>query len=129
MDHEPTTDVMMDDDEFAPEAAPLTARMWMRENLFSTRFNGFLTVVTVLIIAWVVRNIIAWVWSTTRGWEAVATNLRLLMVQSYPAGPEPAVADQFSRIWVSVGIVVVLATMSLAAWRIGSRVVRPVLVI
>ncbi len=122
MDHEPTTDVMMDDDEFAPEAAPLTARMWMRENLFSTRFNGFLTVVTVLIIAWVVSNIIAWVWSTTRGWEAVATNLRLLMVQSYPAGPEPAVADQFARIWVSVGIVVVLATMSLAAWRIGSRV-------
>lgn len=122
MDHEPTTDVMIDDNEFAPEAAPLTARMWMRENLFSTRFNGFLTVITVLIIAWLIRNIIAWVWSTTRGWEAVATNLRLLMVQSYPAGPEPAVADQFARIWVSVGIVIVLATMSLAAWRIGSRV-------
>jgi len=119
MDHEATT---MEDHEFALEAAPLSVRMWMRDNLFSSRFNGFLTIITVLIIAWVVRNIVAWVWATNRGWEAVATNLRLLMVQSYPAGPEPAIANQFVRIWVSIGLVIVLATLSLAAWRVGSRV-------
>ena len=39
MDHEPTVD-LMDDREFAPEAAPLTARLWMKENLFSTTDAG-----------------------------------------------------------------------------------------
>jgi general L-amino acid transport system permease protein len=122
MDHEATTPDLMDDLEFAPEAAPLSARMWVRENLFASRMSGFLTVITLMLIFWVVRNIVAWIWATNRGWEAVATNMRLLMVQSYPAGPEPEIINQFARIWVSVGIVIVLATMSLAVWRVGSRV-------
>jgi general L-amino acid transport system permease protein len=114
--------VVLPDDEFAPESPPLTAAMWMRENLFSTKANVVLTLTALGIIAFSVRNVVAWIFAPNRGWEAVATNLRLLMVQSYPAGPEPAVPDQFIRIWVSVGIVVVLATLSLAAWRVGSRV-------
>ena len=115
--------VVLPDDEFAPESPPLTPAMWMRENLFSNKANVVLTFAALAIIAFTVRNLVAWIFAPNRGWEAVATNLRLLMVQSYPAGPEPAIPDQFARIWLSVGIVVVLATLSLAAWRVGSRVV------
>ena len=74
------------------------------------------------IIAFVARNLLAWIWAPNRGWEAVATNMRLYMVQSYPAGPEPEIANQFARVWFSVGIVIVLTALSLAAYRVGSRV-------
>ena len=100
--------------ELAPESPPQSFGMWLRENLFSTRTNIFLTLLSIGMVSWTVRNIVAWVFATNRGWEAVATNMRLYMVQAYPV-------EQFSRVWVSVGIVIVLATMSLAVWRIGDR--------
>ena len=108
----PITDVMLDD--AAPESPVLGARLWARENLFSSRTNGFLTVLALGIIAFVIRNLVSWIFATNRGWEAVATNLRLYMVQAYPA-------DQFTRVWVSVGIVLGLTAMSLAIWKVGSR--------
>lgn len=104
----------LDAPELAPESPPQSFGMWLRENLFSSRTNIFLTLLSIGMVSWTVRNIVAWVFATNRGWEAVATNMRLYMVQAYPV-------EQFSRVWVSVGIVIVLATMSLAVWRIGDR--------
>ncbi len=121
MDNRPTTETM-DDLELAPESPPLSWSMWMRENLFSSKANVLLTLLAVAVIAFVARNLIAWIWAPNRGWEAVATNMRLYMVQVYPAGPEPEIANQFARVWFSVGIVIVLTALSLAAWRVGSRV-------
>lgn len=113
MVHDPGIDVPMSD--LAPESPPQSFTRWMRENLFSTWFNSFLTVLALGIVAWVIRNMMAWIFATNRGWEAVATNMRLYMVQAYPA-------SQFSRVWISVGVVIVLATTSLAVWKVGSRV-------
>jgi His/Glu/Gln/Arg/opine family amino acid ABC transporter permease subunit len=109
----PITDVMLDD--AAPESPVLSVRLWARENLFSSRANGFLTLLALGIILFVVRNLVSWIFATNRGWEAVATNLRLYMVQAYPA-------DQFTRVWVSVGLVLGLVGLSLAIWKVGSRV-------
>jgi general L-amino acid transport system permease protein len=122
MDTDMTATDSMADDDLAPESPPLTARMWMRENLFSSKFNSMLTVLALAIIVVVIRNLLAWLFAPNRGWEAVATNLRLFMVQAYPAGPEPDVPNQFARVWVSVGLVLVLASLSLAAWRVGSKI-------
>jgi len=108
-----TPDVMMDD--LAPESPPQSLAMWARENLFSSRVNSVLTILAMGIIAFVVRNFVAWIFAPNRGWEAIATNLRLYMVQAYPV-------DQFARVWVSVGLVLVLAAMSLALWKVGSHV-------
>jgi general L-amino acid transport system permease protein len=113
MTDQPTTTITLDD--LAPESPQLSLRLWARENLFSSRGNGFLTLLALGIVAFVVRNFVSWIFATNRGWEAVATNLRLYMVQAYPA-------DQFSRVWVSVGIVLGLTAMSLAIWKVGSRV-------
>jgi His/Glu/Gln/Arg/opine family amino acid ABC transporter permease subunit len=113
MDRDATTDVMVS--EGAPESPPQSVLMWARENLFSSRLNGFLTVVASLLVAFVVRNFAAWIFATNRGWEAVFTNMRLYMVQAYPV-------DQFLRVWISVGIIVVLVTGTLAIWNVGSRV-------
>ena len=122
MDAEMTPTDIMADDELAPESPPLSARMWMRENLFSTKGNVALTLVAVAIIGFVIRNLVAWIFAPNRGWEAVATNLRFYMVQAYPAGPEPEIPNQFVRVWVSAGFIIVLTALSLAAWRVGTKV-------
>ncbi len=122
MDAEITPIDPMLDDELAPESPPLSATMWMRENLFSTKANTVLTFVAVSIIAFIIRNVVAWIFAPNRGWEAVATNLRFYMVQAYPAGPEPEIPNQFVRVWVSAGSIVVLAALSLAAWKVGTKV-------
>ena len=103
------------DHEVVPESPPQGFSRWARENLFSSKLNTFLTLLSIGIVAWVVRNLVAWLFATNRGWEAVTTNMRLYMVQAYPV-------SQFTRVWVSVGIVIVLAAMSLAVWRVGSRI-------
>ena len=36
--------------EFAPETPPKGPLVWMRDNLFSTPFNGVLSVVSIVVI-------------------------------------------------------------------------------
>jgi len=125
MDAEMTPTDVMGGDELAPESPHMPASLWVRENLFSTKFNAALTLIALAIIGFVVRNMVAWIFAPNRGWEAVATNLRFYMVQAYPASSpnqDPDFAVQFARVWVSVGSVIVLAALSLAAWRVGSKV-------
>lgn len=97
----------------APEPPPSGPWVWMRENLFSTPFNSVLSIVTLVGILAVTHGIIGWALGD-RIWRAVAANARLLMVQAYPT-------EHFWRVWVSVGVIVVLAALSLAYWRVGSK--------
>ncbi len=100
--------------EYAPEPPPQGPVVWMKENLFSTPFSVILTIIGGLIAVVSLRGIFGFVANPERIWQAVTTNLRLLMVQAYP--------DQHMwRVWVSIGVVVVLTALSLAAWRVGGR--------
>lgn len=114
MEQDMTTPDAMDQG-LAPESPPQSFRMWARENLFSSTTNGVLTIVALFVVVFAIKGLLGWMFDESRGWEAVFTNMRLYMVQAYPV-------DQFTRVWVSVGIVVVLAATSLAAWGVGSRV-------
>ena len=89
-----------------PEEPSLSAREWARQNLFSTPFNSLLTVVFGLLILLVVRGLLNFTFSEERGWDAVRTNLRLLFTHAYPE-------EQYIRIWVCVGVIVVLSGASL----------------
>lgn len=100
--------------EIAPEPPPKGAVVWMKDNLFSTPFSVVLTIVGVLLAAASIRGFFGFLVNPERIWQAVTTNLRLLMVQAYP--------DQHMwRVWTAVGAVVVLTTLSLAVWRVGGR--------
>ncbi len=101
--------------DLAPESPPQGPWVWMRENLFSSRFNSILTVVTVLVIAAFIRGILGFIFDPGREWAAVGTNMRLYMTQAYPE-------DQFVRVWISLGIVMTLAGLSVAAWGVGGRI-------
>ena len=89
-----------------PDEPSLPPGQWVRQNLFSSPFNSVLTVVFGLLALAVYRGLLNFTFSEERQWDAVRTNLRLIFTHAYPD-------EQYSRIWVCVGTVVVLAGVSL----------------
>lgn len=115
--------------ELAPEVPPHGPVVWMRENLFSSIGSTILSVVSLVVVLFAVRGLLGFIFDPSRRWDAVTTNLRLLMVQAYPAGgitdPETGEAiNQMGRIWTSVGIVVVLIALTIDIFRIGGTMSR-----
>lgn len=98
-----------------PTVARLGPQAWVKENLFSTVFNGVLSVLFALVAVVALRGLLSFMFSEERRWEAVGTNLRLLFAGTYPQA-------QFSRIWFSLGILVVLTTLTLVAWSPKTRI-------
>ena len=96
-----------------PETPKLPPREWVKANLFSSRFNSALTVVTTIILLVMSRGFLGFLFNPERQWHATATNLRLLMTHGYPE-------EQYLRIWVSFAVVLTLTGMSMAVWRAGS---------
>ncbi|MDH3605558.1 MAG: hypothetical protein OER12_01025, partial [Acidimicrobiia bacterium] len=118
--------------ELAPERPPQGPMVWMQNNLFSTRASTVLTLFG-LLIAWAfIKGAAGFVFDwVPRRWDMVTLNMRLLMVQAYPAGDNEQIADaagvpidQFHRIWISLAIVVALSIFSIVFWRVGSNLSR-----
>ena len=64
----------------APPLAETGAIKWMRENLFSSVLNAFLTIASLLIIYWILSGVIPWVVSPT--WNATSlTDCRAIFAQ------------------------------------------------
>jgi hypothetical protein len=69
-----------------PERPPerkLSPSEWAKENLFSSRLNGALTVVFGLLLGWAVFRLLQFVFVDAR-WEIIERNLRLLLVFRFP---------------------------------------------
>jgi len=96
-----------------PETPKLPPREWVKANLFSSRFNSALTVVTTIILLVMSRGFLGFLFNPERQWHATATNLRLLMTHGYPE-------EQYLRIWVSFAVILTLTGMSMAVWRTGA---------
>ena len=96
-----------------PETPKLPPREWVKANLFSSRFNSALTVLTTIILLVLSRGLLGFLFNPERQWHATATNLRLLMTHGYPE-------EQYLRIWVSFAVILTLTGMSMAVWRAGS---------
>jgi general L-amino acid transport system permease protein len=98
--------------EIAPEPPPKGVRIWMKDNLFSTPASGVMTIVALIVVVLAYRAILAFIFDPTGRWDAVTFNMRLLMVQAYPA-------DELWRVWGTVGFIFILAAASFAIWKIG----------
>ena len=101
----------------APRSGPWR---WMRENLFDGEWwgpiagNTALTLAVALIGLNLSRFITSYLFDPGRKWSALTYNMKLLMVQAFPQ-------DDMIRIWLSIGILAVLAVWSLASWEVGGR--------
>ncbi|WP_419854126.1 amino acid ABC transporter permease [Candidatus Poriferisodalis sp.] len=92
-----------------PDRPSLPPGRWIRENLFPNARNSILTVFAILVALFAYRGLLNFMFSEERSWIAVRTNLRLLFTQAYPE-------HQYVRVWVTVGIVMVLAGLSAGIW-------------
>ncbi len=118
-------------EERAPELPPKGPWVWSKDNLFSSPASTVLTAVAGILALGSFWGLLRFVFGEGRRWDAVTSNMRLLMVQAYPAGANPANVDangnmvsQIHRMWISVGIIAVLLALSLAIYRIGGRTSR-----
>ena len=98
--------------EIAPDPPPKGAGIWMRENLFSTPASAAMTIIALIVVVLAYRGILSFVFNPGARWDAVTFNMKLLMVQAYPA-------DDLWRVWFSVGFIAVMAAGSFAVWKIG----------
>ena len=116
--------------ERAPEPPPKGPVVWMKDNLFSTVGSGVLTVFGLLVAYVFTRGFAGFVFNfDERRWDAITDNAKLLMVQLYPNGTSDRIIDaagepinQMHRVWISLGVVLVLAVLSFVFWRVGGRV-------
>ncbi len=117
--------------ELPPEEPSLPPGRWIKENLFSSRSNGILTVLLlpyVLPLAWILPSanpfgfiaglypdrgilgsVLNFIFSENRDWDGVRVNLRLMFTQAYPE-------SQYVRVWVALGLLVALAGLSAGLW-------------
>ena len=58
--------------------------VWIRRNLFRTWWDGVLTLVFGALSAWVIWNLVEFIFITGR-WEIIEVNLKLLLVGQFPA--------------------------------------------
>jgi len=58
--------------------------VWIRRNLFRTWWDGVLTLVFGALYAWVIWNLVEFIFITGR-WEIIEVNLKLLLVGQFPA--------------------------------------------
>jgi general L-amino acid transport system permease protein len=82
---------------------------WLRKNLFSSWFNGLLTVISLAVIFFALRGVLSWaVYSAN--WSPVVESLRLFAVGTYPV-------EQLGRIWFILYMASFLLGVSAGRWR------------
>ncbi|OKH25185.1 amino acid ABC transporter permease [Hydrococcus rivularis NIES-593] len=89
------------------QSTPLT---WVKQNLFSTWYNGLLTIFSLLFLYWLGSGLIGWAFTQAQ-WGVIGANLRLFFVGLYPA-------ELLWRAWTSLGIIMTLGGLS---WGILTR--------
>ena len=68
-----------------PETPKRSTGEWVKKNLFSNVPNTVLTIVFGFLALYSIKGLLGFILSGERRWAAVATNMRLLMAQGYPA--------------------------------------------
>ncbi len=106
--------ILPDVEELAPEPPPKGPWVWAKDNLFYSPASVVLTVIGAIVAIGFARGMFSFILSEERQWEAITTNMRLLMVQAYPQ------ADTW-RMWVAIGTIFVLLGLSFAFWRIEGK--------
>lgn len=102
-------------DAIRPDEPSLPIGQWMKKNLFSSVFNSILTVIFSLLALFTYQGVLNFVFSENTRWDAVRVNLRLLFTQAYPT-------ENYTRIWVALGFVLVLTGLSIGTARVGQGI-------
>jgi general L-amino acid transport system permease protein len=87
---------------------PPGALAWLKENLFSSWLNGILTVVSILVLAWLLRGVLQWV-LVEADWRPVIQSPVLFLVGQYPR-------EMLWRIGLCMSMISFLVGVSWGVW-------------
>jgi len=91
-----------------PPSAQVDWQRWIRKNFFDSWWTTALTLLSLLVVVWVVR--LFWVWAVQQAnWAVIPNNLKVLMSGTYPL-------DQLWRVWLTLGLVLVSLGVAGGAW-------------
>jgi general L-amino acid transport system permease protein len=90
--------------QVAPGRPPLTPGEWVRRNLFSSWFNGVLTIVSGILVLLLGLRILRFVF-VSADWSVLRANLRVYMVGRFPE-------EQLWRVWAVAFFLAVLVGIS-----------------
>jgi len=94
----------------APPELKVYPVKWIQKNLFSTWYNGLLTVILCGIFFQTIKGFLVWATTSAR-WPVLKANLALFFVGRYPQ-------DEYWRIWAILAIAVLLSGLS---WGVLAR--------
>jgi general L-amino acid transport system permease protein len=90
--------------QVAPVRPPLTPGEWVRRNLFSSWFNGILTVVSGGLVLFLGFRLVRFVFFSA-DWSVLRANLRVYMVGRFPQ-------DELWRVWAVAFFLAILVGLS-----------------
>jgi general L-amino acid transport system permease protein len=90
--------------QVAPIRAPLTPGEWARRNLFSSWFNGVVSVITASVVLYLAFRILRFIF-VSADWAVLGANLRVFMVGRFPL-------EEMWRVWLVVGFLAILVGLS-----------------
>jgi len=91
------------DNQLPPPSERIPVLRWLKQNLFSSWFNGILTIVATVLILGLIFALGKWALGAR--WEVIPSNLKILLVGTYPA-------EQMWRVWTSLYIIAFLLGFS-----------------
>jgi general L-amino acid transport system permease protein len=90
--------------QVAPTRPPLTPGEWIRRNLFSSWFNGVLTIVSGTLVLFLGFRLLRFVF-VSADWSVLRANLRVYMVGRFPQ-------EELWRVWAVAYFLAVLVGLS-----------------
>ncbi|GAB4539100.1 MAG: amino acid ABC transporter permease [Anaerolineales bacterium] len=96
-----------------PIAERFSALRWLRENLFKTWLDAFLTIAGAWLIYVALKAFINWAFNVAE-WRVIAVNLRLLLIGQYPI-------EEVGRLWIGLAFFAFLIGNSIQLWGSGSK--------
>lgn len=102
-----------------PVSTAPTPLIWLRKNLFSSWFNGILTLLLGGLLVHSLIRFCQWAWGVAQ-WGVIPTNLPLFFVGRFPA-------NQYWRLWLLLTLLTVMAGLTWGVLsRLSSRLFGPV---
>jgi general L-amino acid transport system permease protein len=90
--------------QVAPVRPPVTPGEWVRRNLFSSWFNGILTVVSGAVVLFLGFRLVRFVF-VSADWSVLKANLRVFIVGRFPQ-------DELWRVWAVAFFLAILVGLS-----------------
>ena len=114
MSDSPDTSAVQTPEEIRPPSTEVGVVGWLHHNLFSSKLNGLLTIVTGLLVAAIIYGLGSWIIFDAR-WSVITENMRLFLVGRYPP-------EEIWRVWVALTLL--SAATGLSAGSSSSGAVR-----